>query len=170
MKKLLYLFLFTFAILISIPSCKVSYSFTGGSVPAQANTFSVEYFNVSAALAPPTINQVITEGLKDYLLAQTRLDLAKSNGDIQYSGTITNYQISPVAIQSDESAATNRLTVTIKVNYVNVFEEEKNFEKSFSRFADFDRNTQLADVEDALLEEITDQLVQDVFNNSLGDW
>lgn len=150
--------------------CKVNYSFTGGSVPAKATTFSVEYFSVSAPLASPTINQVITEGLKDYLLAQTRLDLAKSNGDIQYSGVITKYNVSPIAIQSDESAATNRLSITIKVNYVSVFEEEKNFEKSFTRFADFDRNTQLADVEDALLEEITTQLVQDIFNNSLGDW
>lgn len=163
-------FLVAIGILFLLNACKVNYSFTGGSVPAQANTFSVEYFNVSAPLASPIINQELTEGLKDFLLAQTRLDLAKSNGDIQYSGTVTGYNVAPIAIQSDESAATNRLTITIKVNYVNVFEEEKNFEKSFSRFADFDRNTQLADVEDALIEEITDQLVQDIFNNSLGDW
>jgi hypothetical protein len=157
-------------ILFLISACKVNYSFTGGSIPAQAVTFSVEYFNVSAPLASPTINQVLTEGLKDYLLAQTRLDIAKSNGDIQYSGTVTGYNLAPIAIQADESAATNRLTITIKVNYVSVFEEEKNFEKSFSRFADFDRNTQLADVEDALIDEITNQLVQDIFNSSLGDW
>jgi hypothetical protein len=108
--------------------------------------------------------------LKDYLLGQTRLDLAKNNGDIQYSGVVTNYTISPIAIQSDESASTNRLSVTIKVNYVNVFEEEKNSEKSFTRFADFDRNTQLSDVEETLLEEIVTQLVQDIFNSTLGDW
>ncbi len=170
MKRLLIFTVLFSGIALSFWQCKVSYSFTGGSVPAQAQTFSVEYFTTSASLASPVINQVLTEGLKDYLLAQTRLDIAKSNGDIQYSGVITKYNVAPINIQSDESAATNRLNVTIKVNYVNVFEEEKNFEKSFTRFADFDRNTQLADVEDALLEEITDQLVQDIFNNSLGDW
>ncbi|MFT6845352.1 MAG: hypothetical protein ACJAUV_001546 [Flavobacteriales bacterium] len=165
-----YLYLSLLVVCVFISSCKVNYSFTGGSVPAQANTFSVDYFSVNAPLASPTINQVLTEGLKDYLLGQTRLDLAKNNGDIQYSGVVTNYTISPIAIQSDESASTNRLSVTIKVNYVNVFEEEKNSEKSFTRFADFDRNTQLSDVEETLLEEIVTQLVQDIFNSTLGDW
>lgn len=159
-----------FAGLMSLESCRVSYSFAGADVPTEAKTFSVEYFKVTAALASPTAPQKLTERLKDLIQGQTRLSLATSNGDLQYSGTITGYQVSPAAVTANERAGVNRLTMTVKVNYVNTFDEKKNFERDFSRFQDFDANKNLNEVEASLLDEINNQLVQDIFNASLGNW
>lgn len=153
-----------------ITSCKVSYSFTGADIPAEAQTFSVQYFNSEAVLATPTYAQVLTEELKDLLLAQSGLKLTTSNGDLQYSGVITNYEVTPVALQGNETAARNRLTISLKVSYVNIFDETKNFEKSFSRFADYDSSSDLSQVEEGLIETINEQLIQDIFNASLGNW
>lgn len=153
-----------------ITSCKVSYSFTGADIPAEAQTFSVQYFNSEAVLATPTYAQVLTEELKDLLLAQSGLKLTTSNGDLQYSGVITNYEVTPVALQGNETAARNRLTISLKVSYVNIFDETKNFEKSFSRFADYDSSNDLSQVEEGLIETINEQLIQDIFNASLGNW
>lgn len=150
--------------------CKVSYSFSGADVDPRANTFSVDLFRVSAALANPTYAPKITERIKDQLLRQTRLNFVKSNGDIQFSGTVTNYTVLPVAITGNESAGKNRLSITVSVNYVNTFDEKKNFEKTFTRFEDFEAKENLSSVEAALIDKINDQLVQDIFNASLGNW
>jgi hypothetical protein len=56
------------------------------------------------------------------------------------------------------------------VKYVNTFEREKNFERSFSRFADYPADQNFTDAEPALIEEINAQLIQDIFDASLGAW
>ena len=42
-----------------------------------------------------------------------------------------------MAIQGDETAAMNRLTITVSVSFTNKFDETQNFEQSFSRYADY---------------------------------
>lgn len=150
--------------------CSVSYSLTGADIPANARNFSVQPFNVVAPLASPTYGQSITEGVKELILSQSRLDLAPRDGDLQFEGTVTGYNVAPAAISSDEFAEINRLTITLKVVYTNTLEEEKSFERSFSRFADFSTTQELTDVEQTLIDEINEQLTQDIFDASLGSW
>jgi hypothetical protein len=148
----------------------VSYSFTGADIPAAAKTFSIRQFKVATPMAAPSYDLVITEALKDLMLAQTRLDLVDRKGDLQYEGTITRYESGNAAVTSDEITALNRLTITVMVKYVNTFEKEKNFERSFTRFADYDSGIDFNSVESELIEEINDQLIQDIFDGSLGAW
>lgn len=148
----------------------MSYSFTGADIPAAASNFSVKPFQVVAPLADPTYGLTITESLKELILNQSRLDLTTSTGDLQFEGTVTGYSVAPAAISSDEFAEINRLTITLKVIYVNTLEEEKSFERTFSRFADYPTTQELANVEQTLIEEINDQLTQDIFDASLGSW
>ena len=162
------LLLFVFA--GSSQGCRVSYSFSGADIPGNANTFSVDFFKVTAALASPVYAQKITERLKDLMLSQTRLSLAKSNGDLQYSGTVIRYEVMPVAITGNETAGMNRLTITVRVSYINTDDDKKNFEKDFSQFCDFESNKTLTEVESTLIDCINEKLVQDIFNASLGNW
>ena len=76
----------------------------------------------------------------------------------------------PVAIQSTDQAAQNRLTITVTVKYTCAFDEKRNFEQSFSRFADYPSNQNLTTVESKLMDEINDQLTQDIFNKALNNW
>ena len=163
-------FLLAILLVFSFSGCKVSYSFSGADIPAGANTFSVDYFKVSAPLASPVYSQRITEQLKDLMLTQTRLSLAKSNGDLQFSGIVTRYDVQPVALQGNETAGLNRLTIGVRVSYVNMFDEKKNFEREFSQFEDFKATESLNQVETKLIEAINLKLVQDIFNASLGNW
>lgn len=146
-------------------------SLTGGQYSG-ARTFSVDYFKPQAALASPTYSQRLTESLKDLLVAQSPLKLVENDGELQYSGVITEYRVSPVAIQAgtSETASLNRLTISIKVNYVNSIETDLSFEKSFSKFIDFDAASDLFSVEESLWKEINDQLTIEIFNASVGNW
>lgn len=150
--------------------CGVSYSLTGAEIPRDANTVSVELFDARAPLATPRTAQLITENLRDLLQAQTRLNLAAREADIQYAGEVVGYDVQPVNIQSDETAALNRLTITVNVRYVNTLDTQKNAEMTVSRFADYSSAQDLVSVEEALVQQISDQLSQDIFDRTLGNW
>jgi len=124
----------------------------------------------NAALAHPNTGQLFTESLKDVLMNQTRLSLVPSKGDLTYEGSITAYEVRPVAITGNETASLNRLTITVQVKYVNTKNEKKNFEQSFTRFADFESSSELSSIEENLIRQINDQLVQDIFDKSLSNW
>lgn len=151
-------------------ACKPSYSFTGASISPDVETVSIDFFPSYAPLAPPIAGQFFTEALKDIFLSQTNLTLVKSNGDLQFTGAIVNYNNAPVAIQGDERAALTRVTMTVKVKFVNTKDESQNFETNFSRFEDFETSRDLSSVEQELLTSINDQLTQDIFNKAVTNW
>lgn len=172
-KKIEYNFLLLTFALISFTlftGCKINYSFSGASIPPEAKTVSVQYFQNNASLSPPTLSQSFTEALRDKLSSQTRLGLINKGGDLAFEGSIMGYSTSPISIQSTDQAALNRLTITVNVKYSCSFDEKKSFEQSFSRFFDYPSTQNLAAVEDQLIHDINEQLVQDIFNRALNDW
>ncbi len=169
MKKQLYILLILLVTSV-LSSCKVKYSLSGATIPPEAKTISVAFFNNNTTLGSPTISQKFTEKLRDVVSSQTNLALMKQNGDLQFEGTIADYNVAPVAIQSTDQAALNRLTVVVNVKYTNKFDVSKNFEQAFSRFADFDSQKAISAVENDLLTEINRQLTEDIFNKAFNNW
>jgi len=166
--KKLFAYILVVATLFS--SCKFKYSFSGADIPESAKTASVELFVSNAGLANPNLPLKITERLKDQILSQTKLLLVREGADLQFSGVITGYDIRPVAVQANETAGLNRLTITVQVTYINKFDEKKNYVQTFSRFADYDSALELSSVEDQLMDDINKQLVQDMFDKAFSNW
>ena len=161
--------IFTILFSISFTSCGI-YSFTGASIPTDAKTISVNYFKNKAAIVQPSLSQVFTEKLKDIFLEQTNLSIIENEGDLIFSGFISKYQIRPMAIKANETAGKNRLTISVKVTYNNSLDSENNFEHTFSRYRDYDSTQNISDIENTLIDEITNELVEDVFNKSFVNW
>jgi len=151
-------------------SCKMDYSFTGASIPEDVKTVSVKTFQSYAPLANASLSQSFTEALKDILISQTNLNLVSKGGDLNFEGSIVGYNVASVAIQGNETAALNRLSITVKVTFTNKKDKEQDFETSFTRFADYESSQNLASVEDGLIKDINDQLTQDIFNRALSNW
>ena len=136
-----------------------------------ARTFSVSYFTPVAPLAGPEVGQQFTEDLKDLIQRQSTLRWVQDGGEIQYSGRIVGYDVSTSAVAGgQEVASQNRLTMQVQLRYTHSLDPNLDFEKTFSRFADFPVSSDLFDVETQLVEEINEQLTQEVFNASLGNW
>ena len=159
----------TIILSISFTSCGI-YSFTGASIPTDAKTISVNYFNNKAAIVQPSLSQVFTEKLKDMFLEQTNLSISENEGDLIFSGFISKYQIRPIAIKANETADKNRLTISVKVTYNNSLDSENNFEQTFSRYRDYDSTQNISDVENTLIEAITNELAEDIFNKAFVNW
>ena len=148
----------------------MSYNFNGASIPPEVKTVSIQYFSNYAPTVQPTLSQAFTEKMKDKFLSQTNLKLVDKSGDIEFEGSITGYAVTPTAIQSTDQAASNRLTITVKVKFTNNKDEKQNFESSFSRFADYSSQKNLVSVEGDLIQTINDQLVDDIFNKAVSNW
>ncbi len=168
MKKLVFITLFSITSLLMI-SCG-AYSFTGGNT-GDAKTLQVDFFQNQASLIEPSLSQNFTQNLQDLFTRQTNLTLVNSNGDLYFSGEITGYRITPMSATADQTAAQNRLTITVNVRFVNKLEEKDDFEKQFSFYSDFDANAQLTgSILENALEEILERITQDIFNASVAKW
>ena len=160
-----------FVLLLAQNSCRMSYSFTGASISPDVKTISIQYFPNTASLIVPTLSRVFTDALKDYFTSQTNLILVDRNGDLNLEGSITGYSVQPVAIQGNETAAMNRLTIAVTVKFTNKKNEKQNFEnKTFSRYQDYPSSKNLAAVQDDLIKLIDDQLISDIFNQAVVNW
>lgn len=155
---------------IVITSCSVNYNLTGSQPMVLEKTFTVYYFPNRAKLINPTLSQVFTENLREKLQRQTSLNELPENGDIEFEGQITGYDMKPMSIQKQDLAAQNRLTITVHLKYTNHKEPDKDFENTFSAFEDFDSSQSLSDVEDDLCLEIVKKLNEDIFNATIANW
>lgn len=155
---------------ILVSSCKVNYSFSGATPMIGVKTVSIQYFRNNASLAPPTISQSFTEALKNIFISQSHLAVVTSNADLNFEGEITGYATTPVAIQSNDQAALNRLTIMVHVKFVNPKDDKQNFDTSFSRYADYSSTQSLTAVQNSLIDQINQQLVQDIFNKAMINW
>ena len=153
---------------IGLQGC-VSYSLVDGSINAE--TFSVSMFEEQAANAPAGYGGQFTDFLMDFMIGRTKLKLKNLDSDIQISGKIINYNTTPAAIQSNsESAALNRLSVTIAVTVINNIDDKESFERNFTQFSDYDASQDLSSVETELLEDINNKISQDIINKLASNW
>lgn len=155
--------------LIVMASCGI-YSFTGASIAPDVKTVSIIYFPNQAPLVQPTLSQVFTEALKDKFISQTSLTLVDNGGDLNFEGAITSYGTQPVAIQSGDVASQNRLTIAVRVKFTNEKDPKQDFDQTFSRYYDFDSSLSLPSIEADAIKQITEALVDDIFNKSVVNW
>jgi hypothetical protein len=170
LKRFLILSFIFAALVVLSQACKISYGFTGANLPAAVKTYSVYYFPNRARLINPTLSQTFTEGLREKMRRQTSLNELAENGDVEFEGQITGYEVRPMSIQKDDLAANNRLTITVKLKYTNSKRPEDNFDKNFSAYEDFDSNLSISDVEDELTTLIVQKLAEDIFNATIANW
>ncbi len=162
---------------ISFYSCKVNYGFKGITIPLGAKTISVAMFQNQANLTAPVEPQLLTQKLRDAVSSQTNLGLLKNGGDLLFEECrITNYFTAPQSIaaatgSTPDQAALNRLTVTIKINFVNKLDETKNFtDREFTRYFDYPAAQNLSSIEGSALDQINRQLTEDIFNAAFNNW
>jgi len=150
------------------------YSFTGTSISAE--TISIINFYNEADRGPPNMSQTFSDKMRDYFQQNTNLALIPEDGELQFEGTVVGYRLSPLAPTSSgdpevaDVAALTRLTITIKVSYVNITDDEFDFDRNFSFYADYKNDIVLTTVEDLLIDEIFDQIILDIFNASVANW
>lgn len=141
-----------------------------GAQTSGAKTYSVSAFQLVTPMASASSALALTEELRDRIQRQSTLRLVNAEGELQFAADITVWDVKPVNVQGDETAASNRLTIGLRLSYENTVVPDLSFERTFTRFADYTSDQDLLQIEDELVDEIGEQLSQDVFNATLGNW
>ncbi len=169
MKKHHYLIILVIAAL-SIQSCGY-YSFTGASVAPNIKTFQVNFFRNNAPIVEPGIDRSFTQKLQDIILNQTSLDLTNQNGDLIYEGEIVEYYVAPITATAQNTAAQNRLTISVNVRFFDTKNEGNDLEQRFSFYFDYGGSSQLTGSQrDDAVNVVFERITQDVFNATLAKW
>jgi len=153
-------------------ACSISYKFNGAALDYNIyKTISFGEFPIRAALVYPPLQSTFENKLIDMVAQQTRLRVVDGmNSDLRMEGEITNYQLSPQAVGEDAYASQTRLTIAVRVRYINNKNQSLSKDQSFSAYRDFSSSELLTDVQDELCSQICDDLTDLIFNATLGDW
>jgi hypothetical protein len=158
------------AIILTSPGC---YTLKSAAIPPELKTINVGFFENNATLVVSNLSQVFTEALKQRIRTTTRLSIVNGEGNARMTGAITDYHIAPISIQATNSttapiATGETLSITVNVKFVYDADKKLNFEQSFTKTANFqgDINSQ----EQNLIQTITKQLIDDIFNRAFNNW
>lgn len=157
------------AMTLLVSSCGI-YTFSGTSIQPDVKTVTINLFEYKALRVNPSLSNDLTEGLRDKFRKMTRLTQVDYDGDLEITGEITGYDVRSQAVTAQEVAAQNRLTVSVKIAYMNRLYPEDDFDKSFSAYADYDSALSLDAVEATLCEEIIEKLCEDILNATVANW
>ena len=160
-----------FILPLLIGGCRVSYKFNGSALDYNIyKTIHVSEFPIRAALVYPPLQQTFENELMDYVSRNTRLQTVDGNSDLLLEGEIIGYALTPQAVTEDAYASKTRLTISVRVKYTDTKAEGKDVDQTFSAYRDFDSSEMLTDVQDQLCQEISKELVDLIFNATLGNW
>lgn len=158
-------------LLVMVSSCSISYKLNGASIDyTTTKTISFEQFPIKAALVYAPLAVTFNDELTGKFASQTKLEQVRTDGDLQISGAITGYSLTPQAVKADAYAAQTRLTIKVKVKFVNKNNSTEDFEQEFSAYRDFDATSLLTDVQDELCNEMVKELVEQIFNATVANW
>jgi hypothetical protein len=155
---------------VTVTSCRVRVSFTGASIHPDIKTISISYFQNRADDVDPSLSQTLTDALVDKCRKQTNLQMVPGIGDVHFEGEITNYRTETLTISGDARAAMNRFTISVRVRFINAMDPEMDYTQVFSRYEDYDSNTDFSQVRDPLSEKIIELIVDDIFNRAFANW
>lgn len=153
-------------------ACSISYKFNGAALDYDIyKTISISQFPIRAALVYPPLQQTFENQINDMITRQTRLRVVDSNNtDLRLEGEITGYNLSPQAVNEDAYASQTRLTITVRVKYIDNRKEGQDIDQTFSAYRDFSSNELLTDVQDELCTQISKELADLIFNATIGNW
>lgn len=157
---------------IVFQACSISYKFNGAALDYDVyKTIAISQFPIRAALVYPPLQQTFENQLNDMITRQTRLQVVDSNNtDLRLEGEITGYNLSPQAVNEDAYASQTRLTITVRVKYIDNKKEGQDVDQTFSAYRDFSSNELLTDVQDELCTQISKELADLIFNATIGNW
>lgn len=159
-------------IMALIPSaCHISYKFNGSALNYDVyKTINISDFPIRAPLVYPPLQSEFENRLLNTVTRQTRLQEVDGNADLEMTGEITGYSLSPQAVGENAYASETRLTITVHVKYTDNINPANSIDQTFTAYRQFSASLLLIDVQDELCQQISDELVDLIFNATLGNW
>ena len=156
---------------VVMTACTVSYKFNGSNINyTETPTLEIRDFQNQAPLVYPPLTQVFNERMKDVFIRGTKLQLTSIAPSMEIEGEIVRYDLTPLAVQENNLASQTRLTMAVKFRFRNNVRPEEDKEETISAYRDFSSSLMLTNVQDGLIDELTKEIVDQVFNTTMSNW
>ena len=157
---------------IVLEGCAISFKMNGANIDySTTHSISVADFPNNAALVYPPLSNDLSEGIRDLYQRQTRLQVLRKGGDLELEGEITGYTLTPMSISAADSySAETKLTMTVRVRFINNVAPEESFEKTYTAYQTFDSSRMLTDVQDELCTTMIKEIAESIYNDTVAKW
>ena len=163
--------LLSFFCLLSLSSCKVSYTFNGASIDdTKIKSIQIADFPVRSSYVWAPMGAIFNNQLKDQFRNSTKLSQVKRNGDLKLEGEITRYEQRNKAVTADAVSAQVELSITVNVRFTNNKDHTQDFEKQFTTQKAYDSTLSLSAVQEELVTAMVKDLCDQIFNASVAQW
>lgn len=150
---------------------EAGYRFNGSNIDySKTKTIQIAEFPNRASYIWPPMAGIFNGKLKDEFASHTKLQQVRRNGDLQIVGEITQYQQRNKAVSAEGSSSMVELTMTVNVRFTNNVKHEEDFERQFSSSKSYDSRLNLNSVQEDLVTEMTDDIVDQIFNATVANW
>ena len=146
------------------------YSLNGISISSTTETYHVAQFDVNTPESPADLGQRFSELLKQKVNSETRLAFDENDPDVEFTGAIVTFTVTPESANANNRSDLSRLTVSVSVDYVDTITEKNSYTMRFTEFELFDSSVNLFDVQDQLLADIFQRITEDAFNKAFSNW
>lgn len=170
MKRIWVLIITLGAVMLLFQSC---YTLKSTTIPPELKTISVPFFENEASLVVARLSQDFTEELKKRIRETTKLSIVTGQGDASMSGAITDYRYAPISIPSTNAnqapiAGASVLSISVRVKFDYGANKKLSFDQTFTKTQNYtgDLSTQ----EQALIQIIIRQLIDEIFNAAFNNW
>lgn len=162
--------LLPFLLMLILTACSISYKFTGTSINYDViKTIQIDKIANRAPYGWAPMEAMFNNELQDKFVNQTRLKLVKRSGDLHISGEITGYDQFNKSVSADGYSSQVQLRMTVNIRFTNSVTNE-NWEKQFSATTQYDSNLQLTSVQESLVQEMTEDICDQIFNATVANW
>lgn len=158
------------ALCLICTACTVSYKFTGTSIDYTIiKTLQLENIANRAPYGWAPMEAMLNTKLLDKYANQTHLQIVKRNGDLHISGEIVGYDQFNKAVAADGYASQVQLRMTVNIRFENK-KTSQQWEKQFSATTQYDASQSLNSVQEALVQEMINDISDQIFNATVADW
>lgn len=141
----------------------------GSSKYDTPKTINITQFENNAGNGPPNLAVTFTEKTKDFYIQNGKFELTDNNGtaDLKLESEVTAYQVDYSGANAGGTAQQYKLSITVKIDFTDFQSDTNNVSQSFTRFEQFDASLNISDVETELIDNISEQIAMDIFNNTV---
>lgn len=147
------------------------YSFTGATIPENLNTIAIPLVVDNSVNTIPSLSDELTELLINRFVNQTRLSLAPNEfeADAVLVAEIQRYSNTPSSVSGEETAARNRVTISVNIVYTDEVDEKELLSRSFSNFEEYDPLENIEGETEAALAALVN-VADDIFAAATSNW
>lgn len=149
------------------------YSFTGASIPPHLATVAIPLVDDASTSLADDADVQLTRFLTDRFIGQTRLQLSteESEADAVLNARIERIAVEPVAVGGGDVALENRVTVSVRAEYLDMVQDRELVQRTFSASVNYDPSAgdeRVLEIE--AISEALRNVADDIFTAATSNW